>query len=39
MESNPLSLNELKGSFFSLKIDESPGYDEISLNVAKKMFR
>ena len=38
MESNPLSINELKDAFFSLKINKSPGYDEISFNVVKKCF-
>ena len=38
MESNPLSINELKDAFFSLKINKSPGYDEISFNGVKKCF-
>ena len=38
MESNPLSINELKDTFFSLKINKSPGYEEISFNVFKKCF-
>ena len=38
MESNPLSTNELKNAFFSLKINKSPGFDEICCNVVKKCF-
>ena len=38
MESNSLTINELKDAFFSLKINKSPGYDEISFNVIKKRF-
>ena len=38
MESKPLSINELKDAFFSLKINKSPDYDEISFNVVKKCF-
>ena len=38
MELIPLSINELKDAFFSLKINKSPDYDEISLNVVKKCF-
>ena len=38
MESNLLTINELKYAFFSLKINKSPGYDEISFNVVKKCF-
>ena len=38
MELNPLSINELKDAFFSLKINKSPGYDEISFNVVIKFF-
>ena len=33
-----LSMNELKDAFFSLKINKSPGYDDISFNVIKKCF-
>ena len=32
------TINELKDSFFSLKINKSPGYDEISFNVVKNYF-
>ena len=38
MESNPLTINELKDAFFSLKINKTPGYDEISFNIVKKFF-
>ena len=33
-----LSVNELKEAFFLLKTNESPGYDDINLNVVKKCF-
>ena len=32
------SVNELKDAFFSLKINKSAGYDDISFNVVKKCF-
>ena len=35
---NSLSINELKDAFFSLNVNKSPGYDEISFNVVKKYF-
>ena len=38
LESKPLSIKELKNAFFSLKINKSPGYGEISFNVVKKCF-
>ena len=38
MESQPLSLNELKEAFFSLKVNKSPDHDEVSFNVMKKCF-
>ena len=38
METKQLSINELKDAFFTLKIDKSPGYDDISFNVLKKYF-
>ena len=38
METKQLSMNELKDAFFSLKINKSPGYDDISSNVLKKCF-
>ena len=39
MESQPLSVNELKDAFFSLKINKSPGHNGVSFNVIKKCFR
>ena len=33
-----LTINELTNVFFSLKINKSPGYDEISFNVVKNCF-
>ena len=38
METKGLSMNELKDVFFSLKINKSPSYDDISFNVLKKCF-
>ena len=38
METKVFSVNELKGALYSLKSDESPGYDDISQNVNKKML-
>ena len=38
MESHPLSINELKDAFFSIKINKSPGHDGVSFNVIKKYF-
>ena len=38
MESQPLSFNELKDAFFSLKINKSPGRHGVSFNVTKKCF-
>ena len=38
MEPEQLLMNELKDAFFSLKIDKSSGYDDISFNVLKKCF-
>ena len=31
-------VNEFKDTFFSLKINKSAGYDDISFNVVKKCF-
>ena len=31
-----LSINELKNAFFSVKLNKSPGYDEMNFNVIKK---
>ena len=33
-----ISVNELKDAFFSLKINKSAGYDDISFNVVKNCF-
>ena len=33
-----LTVSELKGAFFSLKLNKSPGYDEVSFKVIKKCF-
>ena len=33
-----LTVNELKEAFFSLKINKSPGYDDISINVVRNCF-
>ena len=38
MKTKQLSMNELKDTFFSLKINKSPVYDDISFNVVKKCF-
>ena len=38
LDSEPLSTNELKEAFFSLKINKSPGIDGITFNVTKKCF-
>ena len=38
MDSKPLSINELKDAFFSLKINKSPGVDDVSFNIIKKCF-
>ena len=38
MKTKQLSMNELKDDFFSLKINNSLGYDDISFNVLKKCF-
>ena len=38
MESQPLSINERKNTFFSLNISKSPGHDGVSFNVIKKCF-
>ena len=38
MESKPLSINELKDAFFSLKINKSSGVDDVSFNIIKKCF-
>ena len=38
MNENPLSVNKVKEAFFSLTMNKSAGFDEISLNVVKKCF-
>ena len=38
MESKPLSINELKDAFFSLKINKSSDADDVSFNIIKKML-
>ena len=38
MQHKPVSINELRDVFFSLKLKKSPGYHEVSVNVAKKCF-
>ena len=38
MPADPITINELKEAFFSLKTNKSPGYDEISSNVIKNCF-
>ena len=37
MESQPLSIKELKYAFFSLKINKSPDHDAVSFNVMKNV--
>ena len=38
MENKPITLNELKKAFCSLKTNRSAGYDDISYNVVKNCF-
>ena len=38
MPTDSLTINEVKETFFSLKINKSPGCDEISFNVIKNCF-
>ena len=38
MESQPLSINELKDAFFAFKINKSASHDEVSFNVMKNFF-
>ena len=38
MDSNPLSINELRDAFFSLKTSKSPGYDEIVKNCFVELY-
>ena len=35
---HPVSINELKDAFFSLQINKSPGYDDISFNIVRQCF-
>ena len=39
MQHKSVLINELRDAFFSLKLNKSPGYDEISFNVVRKRFR
>ena len=38
MQHKSVSTNELRDAFFPLKLNKSPGYDEVSFNVVKKCF-
>ena len=38
METKPITVNELKEAFYSLKTNKSAGYDDISYNVVKNCF-
>ena len=38
MENKPITVNELKEAFYSLKTNKSTGYDDISYNVVKNCF-
>ena len=38
-EENNLSDEEFKKAFFSLKINKSPGYDDINFNVIKQIYQ
>ena len=38
MENKPISINELKDGYFSLKINKSTGHNDISYNVVSKCF-
>ena len=38
MPADPVTINELKEAFFSLKTNKSPGYDEVSSNIIKNCF-
>ena len=35
---NPVFINEVKDTFFSLQVNKSPGYDGIGFNVVKHCF-
>ena len=36
---NVISVNELKDALYTLKINKSPGYDDISFNALKNFFK
>ena len=38
MPADPVTLNELKETLFSLKTNKSPGYDQVSSNIIKNCF-
>ena len=38
MDFKPLQINELKNEFFSLKINKSSNFDDVSFNIIKKCF-
>ena len=38
MDSKPLSINELKDAFFSLKINKISGVDDVRFHIIKKCF-
>ena len=38
MDPKPLSINELKNAFFSLKVNKSSGADDVSFNIIEKCF-
>ena len=38
MQHTSVLINELRDTFFSLKLNKSPGYDEINFNVIRKCF-
>ena len=38
MDFKPLSINELKDAFFSLKINKSSSVDDVSFSIIKKCF-
>ena len=38
MKNEPITINELKDTFYSLEINKSAGYDEISFNVIRNCF-
>ena len=38
MSTSTLTMNEFKDAFSSLKINKSPGYDDMSFNVIRKYF-